>query len=227
MFKNERLGITIPQQEHARFAGVLAFNWGNDTFDKPRYGMEALTKGVTFHHTGYGINDTVAFEEMSEKDLVGIFERDIQVDLQNVDAELVNLFHQLRLIKNRIERSGTDTLDEVQNTVERIIETKLALSKLKREDFERSNSIVHVCDRVSFNFCFGKIIESEIPVFTRNSDESVLVQHTIDHHGVIQINPWPFAISNFEGFVIGYSSDQYPDQLIPQILRYRVAPSTK
>jgi hypothetical protein len=40
--------------------------------------------------------------------------------------------------------------------------------------------------------------------------------------GVIRVTPWPFSVTSYEGYLIAYQSDGYPEKLDPFILLYRL-----
>lgn len=225
MFKSERLPIIVPQQEHARLAGALAMRWGNDIFDRPSIPIESLAKGLIFHHVGYGSFDTVAFRELSEKGILEVFEKDIAADLGDVDAELVNLFHQLRLIKNRLARTNSKGFLKLQEKVELMISTKLPRSNFEREDFERANRITHLCDRLSFNFSQGAVAEANVDVFARRgSSEKIGITNELVGTDTIVVDPWPFTGDEVNALIIAYAADQYPEVLIPYLIQVSVIP---
>jgi len=222
MFRNERLGVIIPQQEHARMAGHVALHWGNENFDKPKIGVEALVKGLTLHHMGYGPNDTLDFTSLNDEELLKVYENDTQVSLGDTDAELVNLFHHLRLVRNRNEKTPTEAFLDLQKEIETTIETKLTQSKFTKADFDWTNKITHLCDRIAFNFSMGKMKEPSIGICSRvGSNDAVAVVHDVDVE-TITLHPWPFSVKSFKGFVIAYESKDYPHSLSPVLMEYEV-----
>lgn len=216
MFKSERLPIIVPQQEHARLAGSLALFWGNEEFDKPNFPVESLAKGLMFHHMGYGSTDNVAFRELSEKELLHIFEGDI-------DAELVNLFHQLRLINNRFEQTKSPNFEKLKIQVETMISQRLQASKYTREDFEWANRLTHICDRLSFNFCQGLEAEANVDVFPRrNNSEKISITNELVGTSTIVVDPWPFSVSEIPCVVVAYVAENYPNVLVPYLVQATV-----
>lgn len=222
MFKNERLRIIIPQQEHARMAGHIAQHWGNETFDKPKIGVEALVKGLTLHHMGYGSTDSLDFTSLTDAELLKVYLNDTRVSFGDTDAELVNLFHHLRLVRNRNEKTPTEAFLYLQKEIEATIETKLKKSKFTKTDFEWTNRITHLCDRIAFNFSMGKMKEPSIDISSRvGSEATVALVHDVDGE-MITLHPWPFSVKSFNGFVIAYDSEDYPKSLSPFLLEYVV-----
>jgi len=40
--------------------------------------------------------------------------------------------------------------------------------------------------------------------------------------GVISADPWPFSVDSYEGYLLAYQSDGYPEQIDPVILPYEL-----
>ena len=66
MFKSKKRAITIPQSEHARLAGYLAYHWGNADVAPPPLDRVAFASGVTNHDRGYGHLDSMAIGEVDD-----------------------------------------------------------------------------------------------------------------------------------------------------------------
>ena len=56
MFRSKRRDVVIPQSEHSRMTGMLAYHWGNDDFDKPPH-FDSFVLGASLHDRGYGEYD--------------------------------------------------------------------------------------------------------------------------------------------------------------------------
>lgn len=226
MFESKSLPIIVPQQEHARLAGFLAFSWGNKDFDKPAYSLEAIATGLTFHHMGYGPLDTVAFRELPEDEILEVFKKDIAIELGDVDAELVNLFHQLRLVNNRLARGNSEGFLKLQKKIESMIAAKLTKSNFSREDFEWANRITHLCDRLSFNFCQGEVAEAAVDVYSqRESLQKVSISNWLVGTDTIVVDPWPFAKDEIHFVVIAYLAEKYPQTLLPHLIHVQILPN--
>jgi hypothetical protein len=59
-----------------------------------------------------------------------------------------------------------------------------------------------------------------VSVFARNHDdiETAVAYHVED--GVITAAPWPFSVDLYEGYIIAYRLEGYPEKLDPFILKY-------
>lgn len=53
MFESKQRAIVVPQHEHARVAGEVAFHWGNGTLSAPPISPWQLAAGVANHDRGY------------------------------------------------------------------------------------------------------------------------------------------------------------------------------
>jgi hypothetical protein len=102
------------------------------------------------------------------------------------------------------------------------IDKQLKQHNLSREVFDRTDRITNVCDKISFDFCMDVPASDRVSIFPRNNgNEEVLVQYHVEN-GVIRVTPWPFSIASYEGYLIAYRSDGYPEKLDPIILPYRL-----
>ena len=91
---------------------------------------------------------------------------------------------------------------------------------MSKELFDRIDRITNLCDSLSFSLCFEVPASGEISIFPRNGeDKEVAVKYRVED-GLISADPWPFAVDSYEGYLVAYQSDGYPEQLDPVILPY-------
>lgn len=219
MFRNESHGIVIPQQEHARLAGFLAMMWGNDKFELPPINPQSLILGIANHHQGYGSLDAIDFKKVSADEIVSILRKDCEGTTGDNDADLVNLYHQMRLADRRLAKGSDSGLLDFRNWINELIGQKLQNSVYKAEDFLWSDRITDICDRLAFLFCSGSIHEEDIPVYqARGKHSAVTVKITVGD--AVRVQPWPFKLSPLYRDIVGYQESSYPDQLIPAILEF-------
>ena len=103
-----------------------------------------------------------------------------------------------------------------------IIDERLKQHNLSKALFDRMDRITEICDRISFDFCMDAPDSGEVSIFPRNVDnEDILVRYHVED-GTIRVAPWPFAVDKYEGYLIAYQLDGYPDRLDPFILPYRL-----
>ena len=167
MFKPKNKNLIIPQREHARLAGNIAVYWGNKDFDLPKIPLRQIVKGITFHQNGYGLFDIHPVKEMDEDTLVDVFRNDFSVDMEDIESELINMFHQFRLISKRLSMKPSKKFERLQKEFETTIKKKLTLSKYGEKDFLWADRITNLCDRISFNFCFGEKIREVVPIYPK------------------------------------------------------------
>ena len=67
MFKSKTRPLVLPQSEHARLAGLLAYHWGNADFDRPALDFASFVKGVAEHDRGYGVYDNAPIDGVSRR----------------------------------------------------------------------------------------------------------------------------------------------------------------
>lgn len=223
MFRNESKGIVIPQQEHARLAGFLAMIWGNEKFSAPSIGLESLSIGIAHHHQGYGALDTIDFKKADPDQIVNILWADCQKTTWNVDADLVNLYHQLRLVDRRISRVGASPqLENLRSQIDKQMKQNLGDSIYKENDFLWADRITDICDRTAFLFCSGGLHEEDVPVYQNRAGQStVTVKITVGE--TVKVRPWPFKVGPLHRDIVGYQESSYPHHLIPEMLEFHAS----
>jgi hypothetical protein len=216
MFKSKRRPIVTPQSEHLKLVGTLAMLWGNDTFDLPPIERESMILGMGTHDRGYGYLDNAPIGEMGESAWFPIAHRTFTMPCSDVVADTIVKYHFRRLA------SYDDSPGRKALTVEfsKAIDEHLKEHNLSEELFDRIDRITNLCDSLSFSFCFDVPASGEISIFPRNGEDTeVTVKYHVED-GVISAEPWPFSVDSYEGYLVAYQSDGYPERLDPVILPF-------
>ena len=219
MFQSKIRPLIIPQSEHARLAGVLASLWGNAVFDRPALDWVGFVKGVTFHDRGYGLIDNFPIGVVDEVTWLGIMRQGIESQYADPIADVLVLIHIQRLLRLR----DTPERKELADLAESSIQKQLRQHHLTRKPFEWADRITRFCDSVAFHFAFGAPVEVTLPVYSQTTlMKEIVLTYTIESNGNIIVNPWPFAVDQGAGFIIGYQVEGYPDRLEPDIISWRI-----
>lgn len=215
MFRSKIRNLIIPQMEHSRLAGTIAALWGNDNFDKPTFSFASFVAGVTLHDHGHGYFDMDDIGAMSPEEELGPMSRLVNHRFDDPIIDTVANFHILRLL--HLDEAWHHLIEEC----ERQVAAGIAETKISRERYEWANGITWVCDNVSFDFCFEEPRQAKIEVSPRtDGDDTVTVSYHIERQGKIVIDPWPLKVDSYEGFILGYEADGYPDKLKPVMVHY-------
>lgn len=228
MFKPKNQNLIIPQREHARLAGNIAVYWGNKDFDSPKIPLHSVTRGITLHQNGYDLLDTYPVKEMDENTLVGVFRNDFSVQISDREAELINMFHQFRLVSKRLITKPSEKFEKLQKEFEIAIENKLTRSKHSKDDFLWADRITNLCDRISFNFCFGEKIIEAVPVYSKiGLEKKVEIIQSLRDEKTIELDHWPFSSGEIKNVIIAYKNEDYPEVLTPVLLEFRLIQRSK
>ena len=122
MFKSRRRPIIIPQSEHLRLAGTLAYLWGNQDFDFPSINRTSLVGGVSLHDRGYGILDNSPVGEMPKLEWVEITRRGFYMPGSDAAGDLIVKHHLLRLTSSDKLDIVVDLHAEFEHVVADLIE---------------------------------------------------------------------------------------------------------
>ena len=218
MFKSKRRGIVTPQAEHLRLVGTLAMLWGNAEFDLPPIERNSLIAGMGLHDRGYGVLDNFPIGSMKEYEWNGIARRGFSMPCSDIVADTIVKYHVRRLA------SHDESAERKAMTAEfsQAIDGQLKQHNLSRPLFDRTDRITNLCDKISFDFCMDVPDSGEVSIFPRNDEDAEIpVQYHVED-GMIHVNPWSFSVDAYEGYLIAYRSDGYPERLDPFILPYRL-----
>ncbi len=218
MFKSKRRHIVTPQSEHLKLVGTLALLWGNAEFDFPPIERLSMVAGMGFHDRGYGFLDNSPIGGMTDEEWEPIARRSFYTQYSDVTADMIAKYHFRRLAGH----TSSEQRKALAAEFSREIEKQLAAHQLSKELFDRLDRITDLCDMLSFNFCFELPAEGSISVFPHNdAKDEVSIQYHVED-GNIHATPWPFSMDAYEGYIVGYKLDGYPDQLDPVILPFHL-----
>ncbi len=219
VFKSKRRPIAIPQSEHLKLVGALAFLWGNAEFDFPQIKRLSLVAGVGLHDRGYGFLDKAAVLEMPEAQWLEITRCGFDMTSSDPAADLITRYHLARLTRGNPSAAA----QELRQVFERKIEQQLHEQGFAAALFERIDRITDLCDKISFSFCLEESAQGQVSIFARNTDESQIpVRYSFDQTG-ISVDPWPFSVESITGYIVGYRLPEYPTRLDPVILPYSLS----
>ena len=217
MLVSRKRDIVTPQSEHSRLAGMIALNWGNDSFDTPAIAFEHFLTAVTFHDRGYGAFDCAPIPDADEDTWLGLQRAGLERNFGNPQIDLLIQFHVRRLLAIR----STPKRDALRAFADSRIEATLRQHELAREPFEWADRITQLCDNIAFDFCFEREKTGCVAVCPRRTSmEEVSINYRIAAAGTITLDPWPLSVSEHKGFIVGYKKDCYPEEKQPVILPF-------
>jgi hypothetical protein len=216
MFKSKRRPLVTPQSEHLKLVGTLAMLWGNDAFELPPIERESMILGMGTHDRGYGYLDNHSIGGMDDSEWFPVARRTFTMPCSDVVADTIVKYH-FRRLASHDQSPGRKALTAEFTAA---LDEHLKAHNLSKELFDRIDRITNLCDSLSFSLCFEVPASGEISIFPRNGeDKEVAVKYRVED-GLISADPWPFAVDSYEGYLVAYQSDGYPEQLDPVILPY-------
>jgi Protein of unknown function (DUF3891) len=216
MFKSKRRPIVTPQSEHLKLVGTLSMLWGNDDFDSPPIERTSMIAGMGLHDRGYGYLDNHPIGGMDDSKWFEIARRGFYMPCSDVIADTITKYHVRRLADDG------DSVERKALTAEfsQALDEQLDQYNLSKELFSRVDRITDLCDRLSFRLCFDVPASGEVLVFPRIGEErQVAIAYRVED-GLINVSPWPFSVDVYEGYLVAYKLEGYPEQLDPVILPY-------
>ena len=218
MFKSKSRPIVIPQSEHLRLVGVFAMLWGNEEFEIPPVERSSMIAGMGLHDRGYGQIDNSAIGEMSEEEWQRIARQSFSMPSSDLIADTIIKYH----IRRLASYSNTEERKALAVEFSQEIDDQLKAHGLSKEVFDRIDRITELVDNISFTFCFDIPGSGEVLIFPQNGEDTeVSVKYRVEN-GTIHVEPWPFSVSHYEGYIFAYPLDGYPEWLDPFVLSYRL-----
>jgi Protein of unknown function (DUF3891) len=216
MFKSKRRPVVTPQSEHLKLVGTLAMLWGNDEFEPPPIERTSMIMGMGTHDRGYGYLDNHSIGGMDDSEWFPIARRTFYMPCSDVVADTIVKYHFRRLA------SHDDSAERKALTAEfsEALDEHLKKHNLSKELFDRLDRITDLCDSLSFRLCFDVPASGSNLIFPRNAEETEVTVNYWVEEGVISADPWPFSVESYEGYLVAYRADDYPEQLDPTILPF-------
>lgn len=216
MFKSKRRPIVTPQSEHLKLVGTLAMLWGNEEFNLPPIERESMILGMGTHDRGYGYLDNHPIAEMDASEWFPIARQTFYMPCSDLVADTIVKYHFRRLADHDDSPERKALTEEFSKAIDEHLEK----NDLSKELFDRIDRITNLCDSLSFSLCFDVPASGEIVIFPRNDEETeVAVKYHVED-GLISTDPWPFSVESYQGYLLAYKSDGYPETLEPVILTY-------
>ncbi len=223
MFKSKVRAINVPQYEHGRLAGVFAYLWGNEAFDRPALDFASFVQGVALHDWHYSPIDDLPIGEAGEAEWLTLFSKGAAYWFTDPVTDIVAKLH----LKRLVSRSDSAEMERLASLVEARIVERLPETGFSREQFEWADRITRFCDDLAFHFSFELPVVKTTTLYSRvGSRKETAVTYEIRANGEISIKPWPFSPPSFAGIIMGYERAGYPEKLLPQVLPFRCQPGT-
>ena len=207
MFKSTRRPILIPQSEHLKLAGTLAYLWGNAAFEQPPLPHLSVTAGIAQHDRAYGYLDNLPVGGLDDETWLALTRRGFFMPCSDPVTDLVVRHHLLRLVSGR----STPARDQLAAEMRTAIERQLGENGLAPELLEQVDRMTRFCDNVSLHFCREDVLEGEELVHARYGEPPISIHYRVEG-SQIGIAPWPLSVSGQHGYVVGYHLQGYPEQ---------------
>lgn len=219
MFKSKTRSIVLPQSEHARLAGLLAYQWGNTNFDRPAIDFTSFVKGVAEHDRGYDVLDNAPIDGVSLKTWLAIQRKSLLRVCDDMITNVVCWMHVRRLLA----LASSPERDELRQMADDMIDETVTQLGLDCDIFVWADSITNFCDTIAFHYGFDTPKQRSMDIcYKAGSMERISVQYWLKAHGLIQVDPWPFKVDSFSGFIMAYQAEGYPDRLESVLLPFTV-----
>lgn len=218
MFKSKLRPITIPQAEHGKLAGTLAFLWGNAQFDRPAIDFSSFVTGIGLHDRGYQTIDNFPLLETPDEAWLQITRQGFYMPMSDPSADLIVKLHLKRLTSYDKTPARQALLAEMEQAIQQQVEQH----HLVKAEFQRIDRITNFCDSLAFDFCFEKPAQKTLKIFSKNDSSEEMALHYTISAGTITVDPWPFGVESHSGYLVGYHLQAYPMVLDPVIVPYRI-----
>lgn len=222
MFKSCFRERILPQFEHSRLAGMLAWHWGNERFARLAIDFNDFAEGVTLHDWHYGLLDNHPLGATEHAEWLAIARRGVAIDYPKDTVDIVAKQHLRRLI-------GTPTDTDTRALIEQLdakIAQRMQRSPWPAAAFARADRLTRFCDAVAFNFGFEHLGWHHGSVYPEpNDDSEVEIAYEITAKAGIHFEPWPFSRPEFGMPLTAFASAGYSDRLEPIVMYAHCQPA--
>ena len=217
MFKSKTRPVVIPQSEHAKLSGVVAFHWGNDDFDKPAIDFDSFIEGVSFHDWAYGAIDNFQIGNLDFDKWINLIEKGSELKFDNPVTDIVAKLHLKRLIDYDEFEGKENIVGKINSRINEIL-PKIGYTL---DQFLWADRITAFFFFLAFSFSFEIETEKKVKVYRRinNVEETELIMF-FSSRGEVKVDPWPFSVNEIKGFIYAYDSEGYPDVFKPTLKKY-------
>lgn len=220
MFQSLLHQVIIPQSEHLKLAGALALLWGNAQFERPPLPADSVLAGIALHDRTYGYVDNIAIGTVDAETWLKLTRQGFYMPCRDPLADIITRHHLWRLTRGS-QGAAYQTLAQ---EMEAVLAQQMAEQGLAAELFQQMDTITRLCDHVSFDFCFGDTPASSLEVcssFTRGEKQRIHFTLTARQ---ITLDPWPLSVTSYQGYLVGYHVEGYPERLDGVVLPYSIQP---
>lgn len=219
MFVSKRNKLIYPQSEHLKLAGVIASHWGNEHFEKPPVPYQSFVNAVSNHDSGYGHYDVHAVGELTEDTIISLWTRCTHKEFQDPYEEIITKRHFMRMASYY---PAFSKLAGLHDALKLEIDLLYAKHGFSSHIFDVTDSIMNLCDSVSFSFCREEFATHEVKVFHNATSAYLTTIHfTITANRSIILDPYPLDDSLISGAITAYDQTAYPNILLPNEIRYQ------
>lgn len=220
MFKSTLRPILIPQSEHLKLAGSLAYLWGNAAFERPPLPHLSVAAGIAQHDRAYGYLDNLPVGELDDERWLALTRRGFYMPCSDPVADLVARHHLLRLVSGRETPARNALADEMRAAIHQQLEQHgLDAGLLAKIDCQ-----TRFCDNLSLHFCREKPVDGQEQVYPRyDGAASIPVRYQV-RGSEISIDPWPLQVEQLSGYLVGYQLEGYPEQPESLLVPYHIHP---
>jgi hypothetical protein len=222
MFKSTQRSSVIPQSEHQKLAGALAQLWGNADFELPPLPQLSVVAGIALHDRAFGaLDDLPVGVEVEDARWLPMTRAGFYMPCVDPIADLITRHHLLRLVSGRNTPPRRALAEEMRAAISEQIEQNALDAGL----FVQVDRMTKFCDFVAFDFCFEKPAEGQVDLFAAyTTAKTRVVRYRIDG-GQIILDPWPLRVAEYEGYLVGYRQEGYPELLDSLVIPFHIRPA--
>ena len=219
MFISKIRPVVFPQTEHLKLAAVIARHWGNDEFAKPPVPNESFVRGVEFHDSGYGHFDIHAVGQQTEDNLLRLWRRCTAQSLGDPIAEIIVKRHFQRLSAAHTHFPGLAIYShQLAEEADHMCHTR----ELDPKIFDMTDTIVNLCDEISFAFCHEDFATYQLDVYKQQPDLKQKITFTLMSNHSIILDPYPLDEALISGNILAYDKNDYPNVLLEEQVEYQI-----
>jgi hypothetical protein len=133
-------------------------------------------------------------------------------------ADVITRHHLLRLVSAR----DSDGRRRLTQEMRRSLDEQVEKAGLDAELFHRIDRMTQLCDTISFYFCREEPSQGRVEVWPDYAGtKATYVEYRVSGSD-ISLDPWPLSSEAYEGYILGYRAEGYPQRVDGLIVPYVV-----
>jgi hypothetical protein len=113
-----------------------------------------------------------------------------------------------------------EEMKELVELCDKTLEEKIQLSGFEKTEYDFADKVTEIADDIAFDFALEEDSNGEVFVYKKHNDEVATPVTFIIKENIVSMIPWPLSVDSYEGSIVGYEKEGYPQNLKEQVIPF-------